>query len=69
MHKIETLLFGIALILFGIASILIFEDNGWSLFGFTGVVSPILGLVVSFIGLFDKDYSGNEEKTDNENDD
>lgn len=64
MHKIETLLFGIALILFGIASTLIFKDNGWSLFGFTGIVFPILGLAVSIIGLFDKDYSNDEEKSE-----
>ena len=66
MHKIETILFGIALILFGIASILISGYNGWSLFEFTGVISPSAGLIVAVIGLFDKECSEDKTEPDKE---
>ena len=53
MHKVETILFGIATILFGIASIIIAGYTGWGLFELFGVAFPILGIITSFIGLFD----------------
>ena len=59
MHKVETILFGIALIIFGIASIMIVEYNGWQVFELFGVASPILGIIVSLVGLF---YDGKKEK-------
>lgn len=62
MHKIETILFGIALILFGIASMLITGSTNWGLFAILGFISPILGLITAIIGLFDKGYSKDEEE-------
>ena len=62
MHKVETILFGIALILFGIASLIILDYSGWGFFEVTGIVSPILGIVISIIGVF---YEG-KPKYDNE---
>ena len=52
MYKIETILFGIALILFGIASVLIFNNTDWGFFEVAGIVAPILGLVISVVGVF-----------------
>lgn len=63
MYKIENILFGIALILFGIASLLIANFTNWSLFGILGLISPIIGLIVSIIGCI---YEG---KSSNDNDD
>lgn len=54
MHKIETLLFGIVLILFGIAALILANDNGLDIFYIIGTISPLLGLISSIIGLFDK---------------
>ena len=52
MHKIETILFGIAVILFGIASILIYNNTEWGFFEVVGIISPIIGLIISIIGVF-----------------
>lgn len=53
MHKIETMLFGIALILFGIASLILATYNGLDIFYVIGTISPLLGLIFSIVGLFD----------------
>ena len=53
MHKIETLLFGISLILFGIAALILAADYGLDIFYIIGTVSPLAGLISSIIGLFD----------------
>ncbi|MBQ8413963.1 MAG: hypothetical protein IJX58_01790 [Clostridia bacterium] len=50
MHKIENILIGIALILFGIASMLIFNYTEWGVFEVFGVISPIVGLIVVIVG-------------------
>jgi len=52
MHKIETILGGITIIIFGIASLLIFEHTKWSLFEILGISCPIIGLIFSVTGLF-----------------
>ena len=62
MHKVETILFGIAMILFGIASIIIADYTGFALFELFGVVFPILGIITSFIGLFDGEKIKNNNK-------
>lgn len=60
MHKLESILFGIAMILFGIASLMITNFTNWGFFEVVGIVFPFLGLIVSIIGVFDK----NEENGD-----
>jgi len=62
MYKVETILLGIALILFGIASMLIAEYTRFRFFEFFAVVAPILGLIISVIGVF---YEG-KTKNDSE---
>ena len=52
MHKTETILFGIAVILFGIASILIYNNTWWGFFEVVGIIAPIVGLIISTIGVF-----------------
>jgi hypothetical protein len=67
MHKIETILFGIAIILFGIASALVsnfFYLGG--VFEIFAILAPIGGLIICVIGLFDKGYSADD--TNDEND-
>ena len=59
MHKVESIHFGIALILFGLASIIIADYTNWQFFELFGVVCPILGIITSIIGLF---YEGKNEK-------
>lgn len=51
MHRIETILGGIALILFGIASMMIAEYTYWGLFELLAVVCPIIGIGFSIFGL------------------
>ncbi len=63
MHKIEGILFGIALILFGIASILIADITQWGFFEVLGVICPFLGLASAIIGLFDR--GGSDSNDDN----
>ena len=50
MQKSENILIGIALILFGIASMLIFNYTEWGVFEVFGVISPIAGLIVVIVG-------------------
>ena len=57
MHKTETILFGIALILFGIASALISLITDWAFFDLLAIFMPFIGLAVCVIGLFDKGFS------------
>ena len=64
MHKIETILFGIAIILFGIASAAIVLITDWGIFDLLAVFAPFIGLAVCVIGLFDKGYSKSDK--DNE---
>ena len=61
MHKIETLLFGISLILFGIAALILAVYNGLDIFYIIGTVSPLAGLISSIIGLFD---NGSKDQKD-----
>ncbi|MBO7196525.1 MAG: hypothetical protein J6V80_04270 [Clostridia bacterium] len=61
MHKVETILFGIAILLFGIASLLIYKNTEWGFFEVAGVIAPILGLGISTLGVF---YEGNSGKND-----
>ena len=61
MHKIETILFGIALILFGIAALIVATDTGLDIAYFIGTISPLAGLTSSIIGLFD---NGGKSKDD-----
>ena len=63
MHKIETILGGIALILFGIASMMIAEYTYWGLFEFFAVACPIIGIGFSIFGLI---YDGKKEKNNEE---
>ena len=58
MHKIETILGGIALILFGIASILLLDYLGGVFFEFTAVICPFLGLGFTIFGLI---YDGKKD--------
>ncbi len=50
MHKIENILLGIALILFGIASMLVFNHTEWAICEILGIFSPIVGLIVVIVG-------------------
>lgn len=59
MHKLETIVFGIAVILFGIASILIYNNTEWGFFEVVGIIAPIVGLIISTIGVFE-DAKNNE---------
>lgn len=65
MHKLETILFGIALILFGIASALIVIITDWGFFDLPAIFMPFIGIAVALIGLFDK---GASRKPTDEND-
>ena len=62
MHKIESILFGIALILFGIASILIANATHWGFFEVIGIVLPFFGLASAIIGIFDNGGSSDDEE-------
>ncbi len=61
MHKVQTILFGIALIIFGIASALIAILTDWGFFDLLAIFMPFIGLAVCVIGLFDKGYSKQHE--------
>lgn len=61
MHKIEAILCGIAIILFGIASTLIFNNTEWSFFEISGIIAPFLGILISIIGVF---YEGKDDNSD-----
>lgn len=61
MHKVETILFGIALILFGIASILIYNNTEWGFFEIAGIIAPFLGLGISVVGVL---YDGKNNEDD-----
>lgn len=50
MHKIENILVGIGLILFGIASILLVRLTDWMIFELLGVIAPIIGIIVVIAG-------------------
>ena len=58
MHRVESILFGISLILFGIASILIASYTKWGFFEVVGIIFPFLGLITAVIGVFDNGGSG-----------
>ena len=58
MHKIETILGGIAIILFGIAAMPIAEYTGWGLFEIFAILCPIIGLGFSIFGLI---YDGKKD--------
>ena len=51
MQKIETILGGIAIILFGIASLMIFRQTNWGLFEVLGICCPVIGLAITIFGL------------------
>ena len=57
MHKIETILFGIAILLFGVASTLIYQNTEWGFFEVAGIIAPFIGLGISALGLF---YEGKD---------
>lgn len=61
MHKIENILFGISLILFGIASMLILDYLGGVFFEFTAVICPFLGLGFTIFAMI---YDGPKDKTE-----
>ena len=61
MHKIENILFGIALILFGIASLLIVGLTEWALFAILGIVAPIIGLIVVVVSCIYEEKSSNSK--------
>lgn len=63
MHKIETILFGISFLLFGIASVLIYNNTEWGFFEITGIICPIIGLLISILGVF---YEGKDNDDENE---
>lgn len=53
MHRIEAILFGMVLILFGIASLLMAGYTDWGFCEVVGIIFPFLGLAAAVIGLFD----------------
>ena len=61
MHKLETILGGIAIILFGIASLIIYPHASSDLFLIMGAVCSVVGLIFSIIGLF---YNGKDDVDD-----
>ena len=61
MHKIENILFGIALILFGIAALPLAEYTGWGLFELFAVLCPIGGLGFTIFAMI---YDGPKDKNE-----
>ena len=61
MHKIETILGGIAIILFGIASLLIYQSTSSDLFLTMGAACSVIGIIFSIIGVF---YNGRNDSND-----
>ena len=61
MHKIENILFGIALILFGIAALPLAEYTGWGLFELFAVLCPIGGIAFTILAMI---YNGPKDKTE-----
>ncbi len=60
MHKIETLLGGIALILFGIWSYHMTIGTEWLLFSILTFATPPIGLAAVIYGLLQKDEKSEE---------
>ena len=54
MHKIETILGGIALILFGIWGYNMAIGTEWLVFSIIAFVAPLLGMAAVICGLFQK---------------
>ena len=65
MHKIETILFGIAIIIFGIASALISLLTNWGFFAPLAIFAPFVGLAVAVIGIFDRGYDKDKGQQEN----
>ena len=60
MHKIETILGGIALILFGIWGYNMAIGTEWLVFSIIAFVTPVLGMAAVVYGLLQKDEKGEE---------
>lgn len=60
MHKIETILGGIALILFGIWGYNMAIGTEWLVFSIIAFVTPVLGMAAVIYGLLQKDEKGEE---------
>ena len=58
MHKIETILGGIALILFGIWGYNMAIGTEWLVFSIIAFVTPLLGMAAVIYGLLQKDEKG-----------
>ena len=64
MKKIQTLLYGIALILAGIACLLMESLEHSGIFELAGAILPILGLGVASVGFFSQEGSSKPEPKD-----
>ena len=60
MHKIETILGGIALILFGIWGYNMAIGTEWLVFSIIAFVTPVLGMAAVIFGLLQKDEKSEE---------
>lgn len=60
MHKIETILGGIALILFGIWGYNMAIGTEWLVFSIIAFVTPVLGIAAVIFGLLQKDEKSEE---------
>ena len=60
MHKIETILGGIALILFGIWGYNMAIGTEWLVFSIIAFVTPLLGMAAVIFGLLQKDEKSEE---------
>lgn len=60
MHKIETILGGIALILFGIWGYNMAIGTEWLVFSIIAFVTPVLGMAAVVYGLLQKDEKSEE---------
>jgi len=60
MHKIETILGGIALILFGIWGYNMALGTEWLVFSIIAFVTPLLGMAAVIFGLLQKDEKSEE---------
>lgn len=60
MHKIETILGGIALILFGIWGYNMAIGTEWLVFSIIAFVTPVLGIATVIFGLLQKDEKSEE---------
>lgn len=60
MHKIETILGGIALILFGIWGYNMAVGTEWLVFSIIAFAAPLLGMAAVIFGLLQKDEKSEE---------